>query len=561
MRATVIGILTLSLVACGGGGGGGSSAPPTPVPSGPATATFTVSLTSGGSIQGAKRTPKYISKNTNAIAISVNAAPAQTFPCALSQSTPTCNASLTVPGGLDTFSVVDMDSGGNALSRSTFQQNIPPGSTTAINAVLNGIVSTVDVDLKDHYAPMGAPFTTTVLITAHDPSGAIIIGPGNYQQPITLANSDTSGATTLSETTVTAPSDVVTLRYDGTSYVDPIITSTPSNGMPGNPIARLVPMATATEIAIPSASKTAAGMVVGSDGALWFSESRGMGRVTTGGAITEYPFSGATMGPSAVALGPDGNVWFTGAINNAPPPIGPANNSDVGNIAPNGALTFYTVNTSGYGLGTIAKGPDAKMWFGEGSSLGSVTTTGAFSQVTPTWGFNNVNISSNDLVTGPDNNIWTIGSTAGQLYRYVLGATTATAFFTPPIFDGAAPGSMQPYRIIVGPDNKFYLNSNSLVAKMDTSGTTLATYPFYNIFGAYGQMTSTSNAVWVPLWLNTDNHPMIARIGTNGAYGEFALSTTGSGQDQSTILGALALGADGQIWYTRGAYVGHFSAH
>jgi hypothetical protein len=451
-----------------------------------------------------------------------------------------------------------MDGGGNALSRATFQQNCPAGTNTTIHAVLNGVVASVDVDLQNHYPPMGAPFTTNVIVTAYDADGAVIVGPGNYLQPIMLANSDSSGATTLSSTSVTSPSQTVTLHYDGTSYVNAVITSTPGTLVPGLPKARLVPMASVTEIPIPSASKTSSGMALGSDNALWFSEARGIGRVTTSGAISEYPLSGATMGPQGVALGPDGNMWFTGAINNAPPPIGPATSGDVGKITPSGTMTIYT---SSIGSGaTVTKGPDGNMWFGDGSSIGIVTPAGSISQVTPTWGNSN-SIGSTDLVTGPDGNIWTIGQVEGQIYKYVPGSATATAYFTPPIFDGAAPGSMQPYRIIIGSDGDFYLNSDTLVAKIDTNGTTLATYPFHNIFGSYGQMASAYNAIWVPLWVNGDGHPMIARIGTNGQYAEIALSSSGSIQDQSTMVGAIALGADGQLWYVRDNYVGHFSAH
>jgi streptogramin lyase len=47
------------------------------------------------------------------------------------------------------------------------------------------------------------------------------------------------------------------------------------------------------------------------DGALWFTETyvSKIGRITTGGAITEFPVP--TLSNYQIAAGPDGNVWIT----------------------------------------------------------------------------------------------------------------------------------------------------------------------------------------------------------------------------------------------------------
>ena len=57
------------------------------------------------------------------------------------------------------------------------------------------------------------------------------------------------------------------------------------------------------------------GIASGTDGALWFTESAGpgrIGRITTGGEVTEYT-EGLTpdRAPWMIAPGPDGNMWFT----------------------------------------------------------------------------------------------------------------------------------------------------------------------------------------------------------------------------------------------------------
>ena len=54
------------------------------------------------------------------------------------------------------------------------------------------------------------------------------------------------------------------------------------------------------------------GITAGPDGALWFTESYGnkIGRITTSGAITEYPVPTAGSGPYGITAGPDGALWF-----------------------------------------------------------------------------------------------------------------------------------------------------------------------------------------------------------------------------------------------------------
>jgi len=56
----------------------------------------------------------------------------------------------------------------------------------------------------------------------------------------------------------------------------------------------------------------AAGSRVGSDGNIWFTEQTGskIGRITTGGKITEFALPTPNSGPRVIATGADGNLWF-----------------------------------------------------------------------------------------------------------------------------------------------------------------------------------------------------------------------------------------------------------
>src|SRR5262249_27412404 len=67
-----------------------------------------------------------------------------------------------------------------------------------------------------------------------------------------------------------------------------------------------------TEFSTPTSSSGPRNIVVGPDGALWFTEETGnkIGRITTAGVITEYPIP-SNNGAFGITLGPDGNLWFT----------------------------------------------------------------------------------------------------------------------------------------------------------------------------------------------------------------------------------------------------------
>jgi len=52
---------------------------------------------------------------------------------------------------------------------------------------------------------------------------------------------------------------------------------------------------------------------LGPDGALWFAENTAnkIGRITTGGVITEFLVPTAASAPFDITSGPDGSLWFT----------------------------------------------------------------------------------------------------------------------------------------------------------------------------------------------------------------------------------------------------------
>jgi virginiamycin B lyase len=128
---------------------------------------------------------------------------------------------------------------------------------------------------------------------------------------------------------------------------------------------------TVTEYILPS-GHGAGQITTGSDGALWFTEHRAIGRFTTLGIFTDYPILKPNPLIMGITTGSDGNVWFTDP-----------HDDSVGKITPQGVITLYKVPkpNGGRGLFGISNGPDGNIWFTtweKGGKIGSISTSGHF---------------------------------------------------------------------------------------------------------------------------------------------------------------------------------------
>lgn len=140
----------------------------------------------------------------------------------------------------------------------------------------------------------------------------------------------------------------ITVGPDGALW----FTEEGSNETAGNYIGRITTSGTLTEILIPTFDSNPSSITSGPDGALWFTESNApkIGRITTGGAITEFPASAANF----ISVGPDGALWFTETSNNK-----------IGRITTANLITEYIVPTPSSQPFGITAGPDGALWFTE----------------------------------------------------------------------------------------------------------------------------------------------------------------------------------------------------
>lgn len=149
----------------------------------------------------------------------------------------------------------------------------------------------------------------------------------------------------------------------------------------------------------------------GPDGALWYTcYPNIVGRVTTGGQITEYTTS-ADRQPYGIVAGSDGNVWFEENANNA-------NNASVGRITPQGTITEFNVASNGLTgpMGAIVPTPDGKIWIGNNSQAFRLTVTGA-----GTGTFQHVQFPIQQPPTGTIFSSWVVGPDQQTLWASNFG--------------------------------------------------------------------------------------------------------------------------------------------
>lgn len=195
-----------------------------------------------------------------------------------------------------------------------------------------------------------------------------------------------------------------------------------------NQIGRITPTGKISSFTLPDHAVHPYGLVAGSDGALWFiGLGSQVGRITSNGRIQEFPvplYDPPAIGLVDMASGTDGALWLL----------------DLGNCAIRRITTDGTVTTFGFtdihsppcppGLETIhdlhaiVAGPDGALWFTEQHSrkVGRITTAGIITEfpVPIEQGYPEL------IAAGPGNTIWF--TTQGDHLEQILPDGTIKGF-------------------------------------------------------------------------------------------------------------------------------------
>ncbi len=270
---------------------------------------------------------------------------------------------------------------------------------------------------------------------------------------------------------------------------------------------------------------------MGPDGALWFAESGcstcsvvvpgKIGRITTGGAITEYPLPTGSTGPYSITTGADGALWFTELTS-----------SKIARINTVGAITEYLLPASGSGPNGITGGPDGALWFTEAysSKIGRITVTGVIAEYPiPT-----SNCQPYGITTGPDGALWFVETNGNNVGR-ITTAGAITEYPIPTMGSG-------PIGIATGPDGSLWFteeNGNN-IGRATVAGV-ITEYPSPTS-GAqpYGIAAAPDGA----LWFTEFGAGQIGRITTAGVLTEYPIPSSPNDPFQ------IATGPDGALWFT-----------
>ena len=252
-------LLALAAAGCGGGGGGGSSSalPPAPVnastpgSTAPANVAFTIAIPAASPSSG-RRSPRYVSAGTKSLVVTSDNVH-DVVNC-----TTVCTGTVQTTPGAHTFALAlydAADGAGHVLSSGTTSANIVAGQPNTVLVTFGGVVASVSVAVTPATLRAGAPADATVAVVAKDAAGYAIVGSDAFVQPISLSDTDASGATSLSTNVVTSPATTVTLHYTGASMATTQVTaSVPGTSVAGGSATLVVAAATPPPTAPPTAT-------------------------------------------------------------------------------------------------------------------------------------------------------------------------------------------------------------------------------------------------------------------------------------------------------------------
>ena len=276
-----------------------------------------------------------------------------------------------------------------------------------------------------------------------------------------------------------------------------------------------------TEYDVPTPVSQPAGITVGPDGALWFTEENGhkIGRITTDGTITEYPTPTPFSAPNEITTGPDGALWFTEFGANPP---------KIGRLTTAGVFTEWDLPL-GSGPDGITAGPDGAMWFTEngGAKIGRIAVTGPpITEYPLPAGF-----VPGDITTGPDGRLWFTEAEPANKVGAISMVGNVIEYDVP----GSGPSG------IAASDTALWFTMHLVdrIGRIGSSG------PPVTDFGPTGAKPSgIAFGRDGALWFTETDAGKVGRMTTTGRLTEFPLPSAVSEP------GEIVAGPDGAMWFT-----------
>ena len=285
-------------------------------------------------------------------------------------------------------------------------------------------------------------------------------------------------------------------------------------------------------------------IVTGSDGNLWYAaEYDGIGQITTDGVTTVYPITnadGSSASIGGLTLGKDGNIWFT-------------DGNSIGSITSSGTVNIISIPDGHYGF-AITTDNSGNVWFTDenGNAEEYQLSDGTFSVVALTDSSANF-LGNQSIAVTPDGNVWvsvystTVTNLDGGDVWGVNGVVDKIA--TDGTVTSTTIGNNFDFRLAltVGPDgNVWFIDwASQTVGSILPDGSVTS----YAVTGQGQSITTGSDgALWFTL-TDTNGYAAVGRVDTSGNVSYFAPSAD-SRSDLSQI-DAITTGPDGAIWFSK----------
>jgi virginiamycin B lyase len=293
------------------------------------------------------------------------------------------------------------------------------------------------------------------------------------------------------------------------------------------------PAATAETTLFPLAGGTrAVDIATGPDGNLWFTwisyrsaSGKGVGRISTGGEVSEYPLGGEPQWDiGGIVAGADGNLWF------ANPSAG-----SIGHVSPSGQIVEFPLPDAGARPTGITLGPDGVPWFTETAAarIGRIDPEGKVSELGLPPGSQPV-----DLATGPDGALWVAERESGQIAR--VETDGRVTHFSLPGEDWT------PTSIVAGSDGGIWFGDESAprIGRIGSDGE-VRVFAVPGSGGTGELVTGPDGRIWYAQGAE------IGWIDSNGGVGLPGCVRTGC----DLPITALAIGPEGGLWFAGGTRI------
>jgi virginiamycin B lyase len=327
-------------------------------------------------------------------------------------------------------------------------------------------------------------------------------------------------------------------------------------------------------------------IILGPDSNLWFpaiayrnfgtnQPSGAIGRLAPDGTFHMFSMPTPNSYPTQIIIGPDNNLWFTvvqgnGQVNHGldTQPRFSGAYSEIGKMTLDGKFNVFPLPSAEAKITGIAAGPDGNVWFTEVTYTNNSTVANNINKIghlTPSGTFIELALPTLDesdtvgsLITGSDGNLWFViegikpdYSTFGKMGRMTPQGTLKV--FSLGQF--AVPGDLT-----IGPDHNLWFTTGISIGRLTSDGQLKTFTPSGNAnnrIAVGGITTSTDGA----LWFATAN-VAVGRVTTDGTFKfyPFPDNTYFDNGGSSLTLGELkgiASGADGTLWLTDDAQIGH----